>query len=85
MSKRGYSETRYYYQSGTLVELVEAYSYTLEVGASYQHESGNSKINRKPKSLKTLLSNLNKAVNNAAADGYAGKYFNEVALDSEER
>lgn len=62
-------------QTGTLVELVKAYSYTLECGASYSHEKGNAKINRNPKSIVTLINNLNNAVNNSAANGYAGKTY----------
>ena len=59
-------------QVGTIAELVEAYGYTLECGASWAHEAGNSKINKLPKTAKSLISNLNRAVNNSAADGYAG-------------
>lgn len=58
--------------SGTLSELIECFSYTLECGASYQYERGNKKINRNPKSIKSLISNLNNASNNAAANGYSG-------------
>ncbi len=58
--------------TGTLPELVKGYSYTLECGASYSHEKGNAKINRNPKTIKSLISNLNNAVNNSAANGYAG-------------
>jgi len=76
---------RYYYNEGTLDELVKAYGYTLEVGDSYAHEKGNYKINVNPKGIKSLINNLNKAVNNAAANGYAGKYYSEVALDAEEK
>jgi len=78
-------ETRYYYQVGTLEELVKAYSYSLEVGQSWQHEKGNKKINRNPKSIKTLVSNLYNAANNAAADGYSGEYFKEVEVTAEDR
>lgn len=60
---------------GTLEELVKAHSYTLECGASYAHEKGNSKINRKPKTIASLITNLNNAVNNSAANGYAGITF----------
>jgi hypothetical protein len=60
---------------GTLPELIEKFSYTLECGASYSHEKGNKKINRNPKSIKSLVSNLNNAVNNSAANGYAGIYY----------
>ena len=61
--------------TGTVEELVRYYGYTLECGASYQHEKGNAKINRKPTTAKSLVSNLNKAVNNSAANGYAGITF----------
>lgn len=66
---------RTYVQEGTLPELVEAYSYTLEVGASWQHEKGNSKINQDPKTIKNLVKNLNNAVNNSAANGDGGKTY----------
>lgn len=57
---------------GTVAELVQATSYTLECGASYSYEKGNKKINRNPTTIKSLVSNLNNAVNNSAANGYAG-------------
>jgi hypothetical protein len=76
--------TRYYYQEGTLEELIGAYSYTLECGASWQHEKGRSKINENPKSINALISNLNKAVNNSAANGYSGKYY-EVVTERKEK
>lgn len=79
------SGTRYYYQEGTLEELIKAYSYTLEVGASWQHEKGNKKINRQPKSVKTLVNNLNNAVNNSAANGYAGKFYRLMDATESER
>lgn len=77
--------TRYYYQEGTLEELVKAYGYTLECGCSYQHEKGNSKINCNPKSVATLVNNLNKAVNNSAANGYAGKHYRLMENGEAER
>ena len=55
----------------TIDEAIEYYAYTLETGACYQFEKGNKKINRKPKTIISLISNLNNAVNNAARDGYA--------------
>lgn len=64
--------------TGTVAELVEAFAYTLECGASYQHERGNSKINRNPTTAKSLVSNLNKATNNAAANGYSGTRYELV-------
>lgn len=72
------SRTSYYYQEGSLEELIKAYSYTLECGASYQHEKGNAKINCSPKSVDLLVKNLNNAVNNSAANGYAGKHYSIV-------
>jgi hypothetical protein len=64
--------------TGTVSELVDAFAYTLEVGASYSHEKGNSKINRNPTTAKGLISNLNKATNNAAANGYSGTRYELV-------
>jgi len=42
--------------TGTLEYLTDYFSYTLEVGNSW-----NSKINTKPKTIKSLVSNLNKS------------------------
>lgn len=56
---------------GTLEELKEAFSYTLECGESYEHERGNYKINTNPKTISSLVSMLNKAEHNRAADGCA--------------
>ena len=84
---RGSRGNSYYYQEGTLAELIKAYSYTLEVGQSWEREKGNKKINCNPKSVATLVANLNNAVNNSAADGYAGKDYRVVTskrkLDNE--
>ena len=74
--------TRVNYASGTLAELIEYFSYTLEVGASWQREKGNKKINQNPKSVASLVSNLYNAKNNAAANGYSG-YFYRVMEDGE--
>jgi hypothetical protein len=41
---------------GTLEELIQYFGYTLEVGASW-----NSKVNRKPKTINSFISNLQKA------------------------
>ena len=61
---------------GTLKYLINQYfKYTLEVGVSWQYEKGNKKVNCNPKSIKALITSLNNAVNNAAANGYAGKYY----------
>lgn len=64
---------------GTLDYLVNNYfSYTLECGKSYERERGNKKINCNPKSAKSLVTNLNNAVNNSAANGYSQKSYELV-------
>ena len=69
---KGSFTTRTYKTSPmTLPELVEYHQYTLECGRSWQHEKGNKKINCNPKTIKSLITNLNNAVNNSAANGYA--------------
>lgn len=55
-------------------EAVEYYSYTLECGCSYEYEKGNKKINRHPKTIRSLISNLNNSSNNSARNG-CGDYF----------
>jgi hypothetical protein len=64
--------------TGTVEELVKQCSYTLESGASYSQEKGNSKINQMPKTINSLVSNLNKSVNNSAANGYTGVSYTVV-------
>jgi len=65
-------------QTGTLSELIEYYSYTLECGKDYEHEKGNRKINTNPKNINSLITNLNNASNNAASNGYSGTSFELV-------
>ncbi len=80
------SPTRYSYFTGTLEELINGtFGYTLDCGVSYQYEKGNKKINRNPKTIKSLISNLNNAVNNSAANGYSGTTYTEVPLNYEEK
>jgi len=71
---------RTYEIEGDLQELIKSCSYTLDCGRSYQHEKGNKKINCTPKSIDTLIKNLNNAVNNSAANGYAGVTYDYVKL-----
>jgi hypothetical protein len=71
---------RTYTQEGTLEQLIKCYSYTLECGAGYQHEKGNAKINRQPKTIRSLVTNLNNAVNNSAANGCASQYYTLAEL-----
>ena len=59
----------------TVEELVKYFSYTLEKGASWQHEKGNKKINRNPKTIASLITNINNAENNAAANGWANTHY----------
>jgi hypothetical protein len=61
--------------TGTLTEITAKCSYTLECGAGYSHEKGNKKINRNPTTIGSLVKNLNNAINNSAANGYAGQTF----------
>ena len=65
-------------KTGTLAELIQCFSYTLETGASYQHEKGNKKINRNPSNAAALVKNLNNATNNAAANGYSSTRYDLV-------
>lgn len=60
---------------GTLVQLIEEYSYTLECGAAYAHETGNHTINQLPKTIKSLINNLNWSADNCTANGYAGTLY----------
>lgn len=75
----------YYYQTGTLAELIKAYGYTLEVGESWQHEKGNHKINRNSRNVNDLVKNLNWAVDNAASDGYSGKSYSVLPEGEEQK
>lgn len=54
---------------GTLQELISYCSYTLEVGKSWEHEKGNKKINLNPKSIESLIKNLENAVRNSSLNG----------------
>ena len=61
----------------TLEEAVKYFGYTLECGASWSHERGNKKINRNPKTIKGLITNLNNASDNTARNG-CGDYYTYV-------
>jgi len=63
---------------GTMPELVLIFKYTLDCGASYQHEKGRKKINRNPKTLASLITNLNNAKNNSASNGYSPEYYSRA-------
>jgi hypothetical protein len=57
---------------GTLAELINHFSYTLEVGKSWENEKGNKKINMNPKTIEQLIKNVENAKDNAASNGYGG-------------
>ena len=63
---------------GTIPELIAYFKYTLETGKSYQHEKGNKKINLEPKTIGSLISNLNNAKNNSAANGYSDTSYSFI-------
>ena len=56
-------------KTGTLEELIEYFGYTLLKGHSWERERGNKRINTAPKSIRSLVTNLNNAEGNAAANG----------------
>jgi hypothetical protein len=58
----------------TLEEAIQYYGYTLECGASYSREKGNKKINCSPKTIASLITNLNNASNNTASNGCGDSY-----------
>lgn len=62
-------------RTGTLAELIKDFSYTLLVGESWQNERGNKKINKNPKNIKSLVTNLNNAVKNSAANGNPNVFY----------
>lgn len=62
----------------TIEEAVKYYGYTLSCGAEYAHERGNKKINLAPKTIKSLITNLNNASSNSAANG-CGDFYEVVS------
>jgi hypothetical protein len=54
--------------SGTLEELKKYFSYTLLCGSEYEKS-----INANPKTIKSLISNVNKSYDAIAANGYSDK------------
>lgn len=61
--------------TSTLTELIDKFSYTLQTGKSYERERGNKKIDTNPKTIKSLITNLNNSVNNSASNGYSSTYY----------
>ena len=69
---------------GTVAELTKYHSYTLQTGESWADEKGNKKINLNPRGIKSLVTNLFNASNNAAANGYSGDCYAAVEATPEE-
>ena len=65
-------------QTGTLAELIGAYSYTLECGKAYEHECGNAKIAMSPRTVESLVTNLNRAAYNSCRLGSANGFYELV-------
>jgi len=61
----------------TLPELIDYFGYTLLKGKSWEHERGNKKINCQPKTIASLITNLNNAENNAAANGCGSTWYTQ--------
>lgn len=60
--------------SGTVEELTKYFSYTLECGASWQNERGCRKVNRNPKTIKSLITAINNAFDNTQRACYDRDY-----------
>ena len=56
--------------TGTIEELTEYFSYTLECGASWQNERGCRKVNKNPKTIKSLINAVNNAFDNTQSACY---------------
>ena len=78
IAKKDSNKGRTSEEEGTLEDLIDVYSYTLQKGADYQDERGNKKIDTKPKNIKALITNLNNAVKNAAANGNSSVTYSLV-------
>jgi len=68
--KLGAIETDRRIYVGTIQELIQTLSYTLEVGHSYEHEKGNKKVNLKPKTFKALVKALENSLHNSGNRGF---------------
>lgn len=71
----GNNATRRY--TGTFDELKKTFGYTLEAGSSYNGQRGCKKVNPNPKSIKSLVDNLNKAAENCCTH-YQDRYYSLV-------
>ena len=76
-----YTTREYKSRPLTLAEAIDYYSYTLEVGSSWSHEKGNKKINRSPKTIDGLITNLRNASSNGARNGCGSDYSYTLAVE----
>lgn len=67
---RAFGEDKVQKVSGTLEELIDYYSYTLEIGHGY-----NSRINFRPKTIRGFLSAIQKASDIKYGCTYTRQYF----------
>ena len=65
--------SRDYYYKGTLPQLIDCFGYTLECGNSW-----NPRITTKPKTIKSLISNLEKSVRETQGSCYSQDYYEVV-------
>ena len=76
-----YTTREYKTRPLTLAEAIDYYSYTLEVGSSWSHEKGNKKINRTPKTIDSLITNLRNASSNGARNGSGSDFTAMLAVE----
>ena len=67
---------------GTLEQMTDAFSYTLECGNSYNDKI---KTAREIKTLKSLVSNLNKSVKETQGSCYNRDFYEEAIVTDEAR
>jgi hypothetical protein len=76
-----YTTREYKSRALTVPEAIDYYGYTLEVGASYSYEKGRKKINRVPKTIDSLITNLRNASSNRARNGCGSDFGYSVAVE----
>lgn len=65
---------------GTLGELTDYFSYTLECGKSWESRTGCRKINLHPRQINSLINNVNAANNNVCKHEWV-EFIKEVPSD----
>ena len=75
-----YTTREYKSRPLTVAEAIDYYGYTLETGASYSYEKGCKKINRVPKTIDSLITNLRNASSNSSRNGCGSDFgYTEVS------